>query len=75
MSNFFVTTGGVLLIFCFIWAYVWLEVGRDPKRELRDFYLRYPWTEKWVFFVNRLWLPSLALGTIFVVIGLFRGEG
>lgn len=74
MSELFVSAGAALLVYCLIWAYTWLEVWNDPKDDLKDFYLRNPRTEGWVSLANRLWLPILTTGLIFVVIGLLTGE-
>lgn len=74
MSGLLVAAGAALLIYCFIWAYTWFEVWRDPKDELKDFYSRHPRTEKLVLLANKLWLPAFAIGVLFIVIGSFTGE-
>lgn len=74
MSEFLAAVGAAMLIFCAIWGYSWLEVWRDPKGELVDFYTRYPYAKAWVALANRLWVPALVTGVIFVVAGVMTGE-
>ena len=73
VSQFFTAVGAAMLIFCAIWGYSWLEVWRDPKRELADFYARHPRTKACVVVANWLWLPTLVAGLIFVVVGAMTG--
>ena len=73
MSQFFTVVGAAMLIFCAIWGYSWLEVWRDPKGELADFYARHPRTKAWVSLANRLWIPTLVVGLIFVIMGVRMG--
>lgn len=73
MSKFFTAAGSVMLIFCVIWGYSWLEVWRDPKGELADFYARHPRTKARVALANRLWVPALVAGLVFVVLGAMMG--
>jgi hypothetical protein len=75
MSRFFIAVGAVLLIYCCIWGYSWLEVWRDPKGELADFYARHPRTKAWVSLGNRLWVPALVGGLTFLIAGIMtRGN-
>ena len=73
MNTFLTASGAALLVFCFIWAAVWLEVTRDPKEELRDFYTRHPDVQRWVKVTNRLWLPIFIIGLIFIGLGIILG--
>jgi hypothetical protein len=73
MSQFFTVVGAAILIFCAIWGYSWLEVWRDPKGELVDFYARHPRTKALVSLANRLWVPTLVAGLIFVISGVMTG--
>ena len=57
-------------VFCAIWGYSWLEVWRDPKGELADFYARHPRTKAWVSLANRLWVPTLFAGLVSIVMGV-----
>jgi len=74
MSQFFTAVGTAMLIFCVIWGYSWLEVWRDPKNELTDFYSRHPRTKMWVELINKLLVPALAAGIFFVVVGVMTGD-
>ena len=73
MSTFFTAVGAAFLIFCAILGYSWLEVWRDPKGELADFYARHPHTKAWVSLANRVWVPTLVAGLIFMVAGVMTG--
>ena len=73
MSQFFTVVGAAILIFCAIWGYSWLEVWRDPKGELVDFYARHQRTKALVSLANRLWVPTLVAGLIFVISGVMTG--
>ena len=42
MHHILLFSGSALLIFSFIWAYLWLEVFRDPTGELQCFYVHNP---------------------------------
>lgn len=73
MSQIFVVSGAVLLVFCVIWAGLWLEVLRDPKNELSDFYVQHPRTKTWVGLMNKLWVPALGTGVVFLIIDKMIG--
>lgn len=73
-SRVFTEAGTVLLILCAIWACSWLEVWRDPKRELLEFYERHPRAKTWVSLINKSWLPALLIGLLFLVLGVMLGE-
>lgn len=66
MSQAFVVIGAALLVFCFIYGYLWLEVLRDPKNELQGFYSQYPWLKRVIAILNKAWLPTLFLAAVFI---------
>ena len=70
MSHFFTVCGSVLLVFCSIWAYLWLEIIRDPHDELSDFYEKNPITKLCVQILNRIWIIGLFFGVGFLFIGM-----
>lgn len=74
MSQIFAVCGAILLIFCAIWAGLWLEVWRDPKGELSDFYVRHPRAKAWVGLMNRLWVPAVGAGIIFLIFDKMIGR-
>ena len=71
MHHILLFSGSALLIFSFIWAYLWLEVFRDPKGELQCFYVHNPVAYKAITALNKIWLPVLLLGVTFVAVTLF----
>lgn len=71
MHHMLLFSGSALLIFSFIWAYVWLEVFRDPTGELQCFYVQNPVAYKAITELNKIWLPVLLLGVTFVTLTLF----
>lgn len=73
MSKLFTAIAAVMLIFCVIWGYSWLEVWRDPKAELINFYQRNPRAKVWVARINKLWIPALLAGLIFVAADVVMG--
>ena len=70
MSNFLLVIGTSLLIFCFISVYVWLEIFRDPKKELEVFYIENPNMKKIVVFLGEKWTIFFLIGVFFVLVGL-----
>ena len=73
MSEFLTALGAAMLIYCAIFAYSWLEVWRDPKGELTDFYTRHPRTKAWVSLANRLWVPAFVIGLLLIIAGVMTG--
>ncbi len=73
MSQLFTAIGAAIIICCVLWGYSWLEVWRDPKGELTDFYTRYPRAKVWVSSANKLWVPALIAGLVFLMVGILTG--
>lgn len=74
MRIFVLFAGGTLLIFSFLWGYLWLEVLRDPKNELADFYKKRPLLNKTIATLNMSWLPISILGAGLIGASLFIPE-
>ena len=74
MSQVFTAVGAVMLTFCTIWGYSWLEVWRDPKEELKGFYARHRIATALISLMNKAWLPSLIAGIGLLMAGFFMGE-
>lgn len=70
MNDFFLVIGVLLLVFCFISVYVWLEIFRDPKKELEVFYIENPSMKKIVFFLREKWMIFFLVGIFFVLVSL-----
>lgn len=70
MSQFFTAVGAAMLIYYFLWGYAWLEVWRNPKGTLDEFYAQHPRTKAWVLFANRLWVWALVTGLVFLIAGV-----
>ncbi|MHB1670213.1 hypothetical protein [Thiomonas sp.] len=62
-----------ILIYEFIWLYIWLEVIRDPKQELLQFYNEHPVVEYLVRIAKSIWWPMLFAGLSLVSGGYFMG--
>ncbi len=73
MSQFIPVIGAVMLVFCAIWGFLWLEVLHDPKNELKEFYIKHPQAKAAVILANRLWVPMLVFGVCFSIAGLVVG--
>ncbi len=71
MSQPFGVIGAAFLVFCFIYAYLWLEVLRDPKNELQVFYSRHPWLHRSLAILNKAWPLFLFLGAGFIAASIF----
>lgn len=74
MRHMLLFSGSALLMFSFIWAYLWLEVFRDPKGELQSFYVQNPSAHKAITALNKILFPALLLGATFVAVTLFIPE-
>ena len=73
MSQFLTAIGAIMLVFCLIWALLWLEVRRDPKNELTDFYKQHPLSKSVVLLAKRIWAPMLVSGLCFLIAGAITG--
>ncbi len=68
MTKLFTAMSTTALILCAIWGYLWLEIWRDPKGELTDFFAQNPRAEAWITKMSTIWVTALLTGLIFLAL-------